>query len=65
MDFVTGLSESDECDAILMIIDRLTKMRHYIPCKAGDQGTSASQVARMFVEHIWKIHELPDTIVSD
>ena len=65
IDFVTGLLESDGSDAILMVIDRLTKIRHYIPYKAGDQGTSASQVTRMFVEHVQKIHELLDTIVSD
>ena len=65
MDFVTGLPDSEGYDAILMVIDRMTKMRHYIPCKAGEQGTSAKQTARMFVENVWKIHGLPQTIVSD
>ena len=39
MNYVTGLSESKNCNAILMIIDRLIKMRHYIMYKAGNKGT--------------------------
>ena len=40
MNYITDLSESKGCNAILMIIDRLTKMRHYIIYKAGNKGTS-------------------------
>lgn len=65
MDFVTGLPESNGCDAIFVVIDRLTKMRHYIACKAGEQGTSAEQTAQMFLKHVWKHHGLPRSIVSD
>ena len=45
MDFITELSESKGCDAILMIIDWLTKMRYYIVYKAGKEGTSTKQTA--------------------
>ena len=45
MNFITGLLKSKGCDIILMIIDRLTKMRHYIVCKADNKGTSAEQIA--------------------
>ena len=48
-----------------MIIDRLTKMRHYIVCKAGDKETSAEKTAKMFLEYIWKYYSLPKTVVSD
>ena len=41
MDFVTEFSESKGCDTILMIIDQLIKMRHYIVYKAEEEGTSA------------------------
>ena len=41
MNYVTDLSESKNYDAILMIIDRLTKMRHYIIYKASNKGISA------------------------
>ena len=65
IDFVTGLPESNGNDAILVVVDRLTKMRHFIPCVNGDQGTTAEATARMFLEHVWRYHGLPRSIVSD
>ena len=32
MDFITHLPESSGYDAILVVVDRLTKMKHFIPC---------------------------------
>ena len=62
MDFVTGLPESNGFDAILVVVDRLTKMRHFIPTNTtiGAIGT-----ADLLMRHIYKLHGLPDTIVSD
>ena len=62
MDFITHLELSQKFDAILVIVDRLTKMRHFIPCN----GTcDAEEVARLYVQHVWKLHGLPTTVVSD
>ena len=52
MNFVTELSESKDCNAILMIIDWLTKIRHYIAYKTGKERISAEQTARMYIKHI-------------
>ena len=41
MNFVTGLLKSKDCNAILMIIDRLIKIKHYIVYKADNEETSA------------------------
>lgn len=62
MDFVTGLPESNGFDAIMVIIDRLTKMRHLIPCNTT---VNAREVADIFTTNVWRLHGLPDTIVSD
>ena len=43
MNYVIDLLESKDCNAILMIIDRLTKMRHYIMYKADNKETFAEQ----------------------
>lgn len=62
MDFVTHLPVSRGYDAIMVIVDRLTKMRHFIPCK----GTCDSEeAARLFIKYAWKLHGLLITIVSD
>jgi transposase InsO family protein len=67
MDFVTGLPLSLDglYNAILMVVCRLSKMHHYIPCFSGDDGTSAEETAKMLLTNVWKIHGLPTTIVSD
>ena len=41
MNYMTDLSESKNYNAILMIIDRLIKIRHYIIYKVDDEGISA------------------------
>src|SRR5690606_30317778 len=45
MDHITGLPESENYDAILVVVDRLTKMAHYIPSREDD---SANTLARRF-----------------
>ncbi len=65
MDFVVGLPESYSCNAILVVVDRLSKERHYVACIDKDNGTSAENTAKMLMEHVWKYHRLPISIVSD
>ncbi|KAH8144283.1 uncharacterized protein LAJ45_11743 [Morchella importuna] len=62
MDHVTGLPESQGSNAILVVVDRLTKMAHYIPTR---DTADAPELARLFLQHIWKAHGLPKDIVSD
>lgn len=66
LDFVTGLPEVNGYNAILNVVCRLTKMRHFIPCKAdGELGTSAEETAKLMLTHVWKHHGLFNTAVSD
>ena len=71
MDFVVGLPKSQSYDnskpydAILMVVDRLSKERHYIPCTEEDNETSAKATAAMFLRHVWCYHSLPISLTSD
>lgn len=62
MDFVSGLPKSEGFDAILVVVDRLSKMRHLIPC---DTTVDAEQTAILYLQHVWKLHGLPAYITSD
>jgi transposase InsO family protein len=67
LDFVTGLPEDPETrdNAILVTTCRLTKERHFSPCKATDEGTTAEATAEMLIRDVIRLHGLPDTVVSD
>ena len=62
MDFITHLPLCEGFDAILVVVDRLSKLRHYIPCHATD---GSEELARLFVKYVVMHHGLPETIVSD
>jgi hypothetical protein len=66
MDFIIELPLSTEgFNAILTVVNRLSKERHYIPCTAGEERTSAEETANLFLRWVYRIHGLPDSIISD
>jgi hypothetical protein len=65
LDFVTSLLESREYNVIFMMIDRLSKMHHYISCITDENETRAKKTAKLLIQHVWKLHELLITIISN
>ena len=65
MDFVVGLPKSQGYDAILMVVDQLSKERHYIPCTEKDNGTNTEATAAMFLRHVWCYHGFLISLISD
>ena len=47
---------------IWVIVDRLTKMAHFILLKTG---VTAAELAQAFLQVIWKLHGLPEKIIMD
>jgi hypothetical protein len=62
VDFVTGLPISEGYVAICAVVCRLTKQRHLIPCHTT---IDAEGFAQLFLDNIFKLHGLPDYLVSD
>ena len=62
MDFIEGLPKSRGKDTILVVVDRLSKYAHFL---ALSHPFSAATVVQLYFEHIFKLHGLPKTIVSD
>jgi len=57
-----GLSEAQGYDALFIKCCRHTKQAHIIPTSTT---TSARGLATLFRDHIWKLHGLPETALSD
>jgi hypothetical protein len=64
-DFVIELSDNKEYNAIFMIINRLSKMHHYISCIIDKNDTTIEEIAKLFIQHVWKLHELLTMMISN
>jgi hypothetical protein len=63
MDFIVGLPRTrDGYDSIWVIVDRLTKVAHFIPVKTTYSG---AQLAELYMSMIVCLHGVPKKIVSD
>ena len=62
MDFIDGLSRSQRMDVIMVVVDRLTKYVHFI---ALSHPYSAAKVAHLFAQHVFKLHGMPSSLVSN
>jgi len=61
-DFITKLPLAQGYNSILVVVDRLTKIVHFIPTT---EKTLAEGLARLFRDNMWKLHGLPKSIISD
>jgi hypothetical protein len=62
MDFITGLPKSGNKSIIMVVVDCLSKYAHFC---ALQHPFTASTVAQIFMDQVFKLHGMPHSIVSD
>jgi len=62
VDFVVELPESSGHDAVMTVVNSVSKRVHFV---LTHTMVTAEGAARLFLHHVWKLHSLPKRVVSD
>ncbi len=62
MDFIEGLPKSGHFDCIMLVVDKFSKYPQFMPLF---HPSSALDVANTFMSNVYKLHGLPQSIISD
>jgi hypothetical protein len=62
IDMISPLPKSEDQDAIIVIVDRFSKMIHLIPTTTS---LSSLRLAEIYKKEVWRIHGIPRRIISD
>ena len=62
LDYFTHLHESNGFNSVLIVVDNLTGMAHFLPCT---ETISAEETAILFLQGVYRLHGLPRVLVND
>ncbi len=62
MDFMVSLPPSRGFNVIMVVVDQLNKMAHFIPTK---ESATTQKTGRLFFMHVFKHHGLPKGVMPD
>ena len=71
MDFITNFplasipSTSQEANTVLVVVDRLSKIIHFIPLKFGNNNTFPKIITKLLFDHIFRLHGFLKEIILD
>ena len=62
MDFIIGPREVKGCDIIYVVMERLSKYVHSIPCCSL---VVPEGVAQLFLSYVWRLRRFPRSIIRE
>jgi len=62
IDFMVELPESSGHDAVMTVVDSISKRVHFVPTHTM---VIAEGATRLFLHYVWKLHGLPQCVVSN
>ena len=62
VDFITKLPLVAGKNVILVVCDRLSKIAHFV---VTTEGILVESLVRLFRDNVWKLHGLPESVISD
>ena len=62
VDFIIKLLLIARKNAILVVCDKLSKITYFM---TTTEGMLAERLAQLFRDNMWKLHELPESMISD
>jgi hypothetical protein len=62
LDFISGLPPTSKGNCILVVVDKLSKYAHFMVLK---HPFTALTVAKIFLDHVYRLHGLPTAMISD
>lgn len=61
-DFIVKLPKSGGYDSIMVVVDKNTKLAHFIPT---NETIDSNGTASLYLHNVWKHHGTPDDMISD
>jgi transposase InsO family protein len=62
LDYLTHLPESNGFNSVLIVVDHLTRMAHFLSCT---ESITAEETTTLFLHGVYRLHGLPRVLISD
>ena len=60
--FIVGMTKQEEFDTICIIVDKATKVCHFLAC---NESITAKEVTVLYRRHVGGLHGIPSVLISN